>query len=68
MKSLLPIIIYILVSSATCLAQPNPPGPPNGGGKPGSVPISGIEWLLLAGGLLGGKKAIQRLKSKKVDG
>lgn len=31
------------------------------GGDPG-VPLTGIEWLLAAGGLLGAKKIYQKLK------
>ena len=39
------------------------PGDPNGGQKPG-VPITGLEWLLLGGGLWGAKK-IYDLRKKK---
>jgi len=40
------------------------PGDPNGGGKPGSAPIGGIEYLIGLGGLLGIKK-IMSLSRKK---
>ena len=36
-------------------------GDPGGGEDPG-VPISGIEWLLAAGGILGARKVLQRFK------
>jgi hypothetical protein len=36
-------------------------GDPGGGEDPG-VPLSGIEWLLAAGGILGAKKVLQRFK------
>lgn len=38
-------------------AQPGA-GDPNGGEKPGAVPIGGVEILLLAGGALGARKII----------
>lgn len=38
------------------------PGSPQRGVDPDEAPISGIEWLLLGGGLLGARKAIQRFK------
>lgn len=62
MRVLLVIVVFIVLSGGLAYGQPDPPG---GGGNP--TPISGIEWLLLAGGLLGGKKVIQGLRNKKAD-
>lgn len=52
-------LVIFLLASATALAQPGV-GDPNGGGKPGSVPISGIEILLGIGGLFGVRKLLKR--------
>jgi hypothetical protein len=62
MRVFLIVVLFVFFAGGLCYGQPDPPG---GGGNP--TPISGIEWLLLAGGVLGGKKIIQGLKSKKVD-
>jgi hypothetical protein len=51
-----------LAISIFCFSQP--PGDPAGGVKPDTVPITGIEILIVAGGLLGIKRF---LKDKKVD-
>ena len=55
--------ILVLASLTHLLAQPGTG--PTGGGAPGSAPISGIEWLLLAGGLLGARKAFAKFKDRK---
>ena len=47
------LLIFLLFSSCFVFGQP---GDPNGGGPPGSVPITGIEILLAAGGVLGIKR------------
>lgn len=56
------------LSFTPAVGQPNPPGPPGGGppGDPGGgnnphnpVPFSGLELLVLAGGLLGFRKIKQ---------
>lgn len=44
--------------STTALSQPGDPG-----GDP-DVPISGIEWLLVAGGMLGARKIYKRFKKE----
>jgi hypothetical protein len=62
MRVLLIAVLFVFFVGGVCYGQPDPPG---GGGNP--TPITGIEWLLLAGGLLGGKKVIQALKSKKAE-
>lgn len=52
----------VLLSIASAFSQPTPPGnPPPGPGEP--VPLSGIEILLAAGGLLGSVRLMtNRLK------
>ncbi len=60
-RSTLLLIIFCLVSLIT-LAQPG--GDPGGGGNP-SVPITGIEFLLGGGMLLGIRKLISVSKSRK---
>jgi len=49
-----------VVFSTTLSAQP--PGDDDGGQKPGSAPISGIEYLIGLGGLLGVKKILDSKK------
>ena len=58
------VIIIVLVSIQVCIAQP--PGPPNNGNPPGSVPITGIEYLLAGGALLGLRK-LMRSKKQSVN-
>lgn len=53
------VIVFSLVSLVV-MAQPSDPG---GGGNP-TVPITGIEILIAAGGALGIRKLIQSRKSK----
>jgi hypothetical protein len=43
-------ILALALIETVCYAQPSNP---NGGAKPGTVPISGIEILIAAGTLLG---------------
>lgn len=40
------------------------PGDPNGGNPPGTVPISGIEWLLISGGVFGASRIYKSLRKK----
>lgn len=54
----------LFVMGMACDLSAQPPDP-NGGGKPGTVPISGIEWLLLGGGILGLRKTYLAFKSRK---
>ena len=53
--------------AALAWAQPNPPGDPCPGGPPCNpdVPITGIEWLIAAGGALGIKFLRDSRKSRK---
>lgn len=58
-------LIILLVLATLSYAQPvvpPPTGPPGGGGAP--VPITGIEWLI-GGGLLLGSRLMSKLKRKK---
>jgi hypothetical protein len=61
-RSLL-LSILILMSLTQLSAQPGTG--PTGGGAPGSAPISGIEWLLLGGGILGARKVYANFKNRK---
>jgi hypothetical protein len=57
------LMVTILLLSIASYAQPGPGGPRGGGpggGEP--VPITGIEILLTAGGLLGIKRLLQKKK------
>uniref|UniRef100_UPI00404B74C3 hypothetical protein n=1 Tax=Fulvivirga sp. TaxID=1931237 RepID=UPI00404B74C3 len=59
MKKLTLSIAYILFFALSLNAQPGG-GDPNGGGKPGDVPIGGIELLLLAGGAFGARRLMRK--------
>ena len=50
---LIGLIVFLPLAGYSQIGDP--------GGDPG-VPISGIEWLLAAGGALGAKKIYQKLK------
>jgi hypothetical protein len=52
------LTLFIVISA---VAQP--PGDPINGDPDGSVPISGIEILIAAGGILGIRKFLSRKKS-----
>jgi len=54
---------FTMVFSITLNAQP--PGDDNGGTKPGSVPITGIEYLIGLGGLFGIWKIMSFSKKKE---
>ena len=55
------ILVFATFLSVTAFAQPGSPG---NGQDPDEVPITGIEILLVGGGLLGARKVIQRLKNR----
>jgi hypothetical protein len=55
---LLILLSLILFSVSFSFAQPG-----DGGGD-SDVPITGIEWLLVAGGLFGAKKIHSRFKER----
>lgn len=53
------LIVFLVGLTVTLRAQPGPPPPDPG--EP--VPISGIEILMGAGALLGGRQLLKRKKS-----
>jgi hypothetical protein len=64
------LVVAFAFSAIPAMSQPNPPGPPGGGppGDPGGggnphnpVPFSGLEILLVAGGVLGFRR-LQKIK------
>jgi hypothetical protein len=55
------LLLFFAVMVFAAVAQPGA-GDPNGGGKPGAVPISGIEILIAMGGLLGIKRILDLKK------
>jgi hypothetical protein len=59
LKSILTAGVLILVFTAS--AQPGGGGPPGG---PPPVPLTGIEYLLISGGLFGAYKMIKRKANK----
>lgn len=61
MRRFCALSVLLVLFWGAVIAQP---GDPNDGQPPGEVPISGIEWLLIGGGLFGAKKIYQRFKSK----
>ncbi len=60
------VLIFFCSIFSSIHAQP-PGGDPNGGGAPGSVPITGIEYLLGIGGLYGLKRIIDKSKNKTIE-
>ena len=65
--------LFVLGAGFSCMAQPGPPphaNIPPGKGPPGDpitdpdVPISGVEILLLAGGIFGAKKYLDHKKDR----
>ena len=54
------LILIISTISFLAISQPGG-GDPGGGGKP--VPITGVEFLLIAGGVLGARKLLDRRNS-----
>jgi hypothetical protein len=66
-KKVLSVVVFLLLVSFSTdvLAQPTNPGNPQGGNDPDRVPITGIEFLLVSGGLLGGYKLLKRQPAKE---
>lgn len=62
LRYLLSFIVIGLLSGVSAIAQP-PPDPELG--DPDVVPITGLEYLLIAGGAMGGYKLF---KKKKAEG
>lgn len=59
MKGLLLSVFIVVASSASLMAQPNPPPQPN------IVPITGLEYLLLGGGAYGAYRLHKKKKNQK---
>jgi Flp pilus assembly protein TadB len=57
------LVLPLAFLSLPSIAQPGPGNPQNG--DPDVVPITGIEYLLVSGGLLGGYKLLKRKVSKE---
>lgn len=52
-------IVLAICACSSAFGQPTPDGPPpNPGGEP--VPITGVEWLLISGGIFGSLKLASR--------
>ena len=62
-KVLLPFAIFFLFTLSVAVSQPGGGGP-GGGGDP-DVPITGLEFLLVAGGILGAKRLMNLKKKSK---
>lgn len=62
-KNIIFTVAICMMSWTQLEAQPTS-GDPNGGGKPGTAPISGIEILIGLGGLLGAKKIFDAKRKK----
>lgn len=62
MKCVLVVILLVFASDLLVFAQPGQS--PNGGGAPGTAPISGIEILIGLGGLLGAKRIFDARRKK----
>lgn len=58
------LFFLLILPAGLCFAQPG--GDPGGGGNP-TVPISGIEILIGAGGALGLKKMLGKRKNQSAD-
>ena len=55
------LIVFFCGFCITSYISAQPGGNPGGGGKPG-VPITGIEWVIGAGALLGARKLYNNKK------
>jgi len=62
-KFIIPFAVFFLFTISVAVSQPGGGGP-GGGGDP-DVPITGIEILLAAGGLLGVRRLINSKKKSK---
>lgn len=52
-------LLFGLGLTVTAFGQPGSPG-----GDPDAVPITGIEWLLIGGGLFGARSVYRKLRNK----
>ena len=58
------IILIILFSGMACIGWSQPQQPQDPAGDPDAVPITGIEYLLLAGGAYGVSRFLKNRKNK----
>jgi hypothetical protein len=64
----LAFLAILFLSSNWAQAQPgNPGGPGNPAGDPDAVPITGLEYLLIGGGVYGASRLMRRKKDKSAD-
>lgn len=60
-------VIYIIIFSMSgffAVAQPQPPNPAD---DPDAVPITGLEYLLVGGGIYGVSRLLNKRKSKNEE-
>jgi hypothetical protein len=63
----LAFLICFLLTSWWIQAQPVPPNPGDPAGDPDVVPITGLEYLLIGGGVYGASRLMRRKKDKSDD-
>ena len=63
LKFVFSIAVFLFLALHVAMAQPGGGGP-GGGGDP-DVPITGLEYLLIAGGILGAKRLIKSRRESK---
>ena len=64
----LAVLICFLLTSWWIQAQPlPPPNPGDPAGDPDVVPITGLEYLLIGGGVYGASRLMRRKKDKSAD-
>ena len=56
-------MIFFLVLLLCSIWQVTSAQPGDPGGDPDRVPISGIEWLLIGGGIFGARKIYQKYRT-----
>lgn len=57
-------IIYIILFSMSCFFAVAQPQPQNPDGDPDAVPITGLEYLLVGGGVYGVSRLLNKRKGK----
>jgi len=60
-RSVTTIATFFLLGSGFAGAQPNNPA---GGGNPDKVPFTGLEYLLISGGIYGGARLLKKADKK----
>jgi hypothetical protein len=62
-KKVLSVVVFLLL--AVCVTPDVFGQPGNPGGDPDKVPITGLEYLLVSGGILGGYKLFKKRPRKE---